>query len=174
VDYARSISFEGDMGKALDAAVTTLTPLGFVVAGKKLSMVELAGPGLRSTRQPPILGASLIVLDGDRGRLTLEAELGGVATMRRFLYLFPLAMALGFAVLFGLGMGVLFGRQFGVGFGVPAAPRWDWLNFALPAAVLPLSPWVVLSPLLARRTRQRTIRALDGLLTNLASLKGKP
>jgi hypothetical protein len=167
VEYARTIAFQGDPGKAMDAAAAMLTPLGFVITQKRLTSLELAGPGLRSTRQAPILGATTIVLKGDHGRMTLEAELGGVAAMRRFLYLFPTGLGAAFVLVFGVGMGFLFGRQFGVGFGVPWAPGREWLYFAVPLSLLPLSPWLVLSPLMARRTRRRTIAALDVFLTSL-------
>lgn len=172
MEYSITIPFRGDAGKAFDAATTILTTNGFAITDRRQSTLEFTGPGLRSTRQNPLLGASRIRIGGGHAELSLDAELGGVAGMRRFLTIFPLAMAAGFAAFFGLGMGFMFGRTFGVGFGVPFAPGWRWFAFIAPIAVLPLAPWLFLSPMFARSIRSRTLRSLDTLLSNISVAAG--
>lgn len=166
-EYARSIPFTGDAGKALDLAITVLTTNGFAVTDKRETSVQLTGPGLSNTRQNPILGASRVHIRADHGSLSIDAELGGVANMRRFLTVFLLAMEIFFVIVFGVVMGFVFGRQFDVGFGVPFAQGWLWLAFAIPIATLPLLPWLFLSPMIARSIRSRTFSALDTLLANM-------
>lgn len=167
MDYTQSVPFPGDIEKAFDYASVVLGTNGFRTTQRQYGVVEFAGPGMYSTRQNPILGATQIRLRAAGDFLELEAVLGGVRAMQRFLTVFPLAMAAGFLLLFGLVMGFAFGQVFGVGFGVPFARGWHWLAFAAPLAVLPLAPWLFLSPVLTRKIRSRTVAALDTLLANI-------
>lgn len=107
----------------LQAALVALTNNGFAIVKRDGKSVDLTGPGLNSTRQNPLLGASRIHLELHGHELSLEAELGGVETMRRFLMRFPFMLGLG--LYFGVVGGIAFGRQFGVGFGVPWAQAID-------------------------------------------------
>jgi hypothetical protein len=95
--------------------------------------------------------------------LELEAELGGVRRMARFLRIFPLALGLGLAAFFV----VLFG------FILPPAvrnargnPPPMWLIACIP--LLAVSPWPFVAPALIRMLTRRTVRALDTLLSNVA------
>lgn len=117
-------------------------------------------PGLNSTRQNPLLGASKIYLALDGHQLRLDAELGGVDSMRRFLMRFPFLLGLGLGLFFGIGGGFMFGRQFGVGFGVPWAQGWTWMFFSIGVAMLPVAPWLFLSPMMSNMIRTRTQNAL--------------
>jgi hypothetical protein len=90
--------------------------------------------------------------------------------MRRFLYLFPLGMAAAFALIFGVGMGFVGGVMLDLG--LPFPPGWEWASLAI-LSVLPLSPWLVLSPFIAGRTHRRTVQALDGLLANITTVSGR-
>jgi hypothetical protein len=118
------------------------------------------------------LGASKIDLRIDDNTLHVHAELGGVDSMRRFLMWFPFLLGLGMGLLFCVG-GLLFGRQFDVGFGMPWAQDWQWMLVAIGGAMLPVAPWLVLSPLIARMIRSRTHRALETLAGN-ARFAAKP
>jgi hypothetical protein len=122
---------------------------------------------MNSTRQPPIFGASQIRVSSNHGQLALDANLGGVANLRRFLIWFPLLMAIGLAVLIGGALGVVLGQALGMGFGVPFAPGWSWVGFAALVSLLPLSPWLVLSPVIIRALRTRTVEALDTCLSSI-------
>jgi len=167
MNYTRSIPFAGAPGKALASAPATLAANGFQITDKRDSLLEMVGPGMTSTRQNALVGATKICIRAGRGQLELEADLGGARAMRRFVRVLPLALATGFAVLFGPVMGIIFGQVFGVGFGVPFAPGWLWLAFAVPLAVLPGVPGAFLSPMIARSVHSRTLRALDTLLANM-------
>lgn len=144
-----------------------LTTNGFAVSEKNSLAIEFRGPGMNSTRQNPILGATRIRISTDTDRLVLDAELGGVERMKRFLTVFPASMAVGFAIFFGIGMGIWSGQIFGVGFGVPFLQGWHWTLAIVPIAVLPLCPWLILSPMMTRALAAKTSRALDTLLTNI-------
>ena len=108
----------------------------------------------------------MVLLEFDGRQLRLDAELGGVDSMRRFLMRFPLLLGLGLGVFFGVVMGLLFGQQFGVGFGVPGAKGWMWMLVAVSGAMLPVSPWLFLSPMISNSIRKRTQQALTSLVNN--------
>jgi hypothetical protein len=150
----------------LKAALLTLTNNGFAIVQRDQNSADLIGPGLTSTRQNPLLGASRIHLSVRGQKLCLNAELGGVDSMRRFLMQFPLVLGLGLGLLFGVLGGVAFGQQFGVGFGVPWAQGWVWLLVAFGGAMLPVFPWLILSPLMSNMIRARTQNALAKLVQN--------
>ena len=117
-----------------------------------------------------MLGASAIDLELADNTLSLGAELAGVESMQRFLKLFPLMLGVGLGLFFGIGGGIVFGRQFDVGFGVPWAQGPAWMLVALGAAMLPVSPWLFLSPMMSKRIRTHTEDALTALVTNAAKL----
>lgn len=154
----------------LQAALSTLLSLGFTIVKRDASSATVTGPGLNSTRQHPMLGASAIELKVVDEALQLRAELGGVQRMERFLKLFPLLLGLSLGLFFGVIGGFAFGQAFGVGFGVPWAPGWRWLVVALAFSVLPVAPWLVLGPLMSHAIRQRTQRALTALIGNADKL----
>ena len=150
----------------LHAAMVILTNNGFSIVHCDDQSADLTGPGLDSTRQNPLLGASKIQLKFRGQQLCLDAELGGVETMRKFLMRFTFLLGLALALLFGIVSGFAFGRQFGVGFGVPWAQGWTWLLVATAGAMLPVTPWLFLSPMIANMTLQRTRDALANLVQN--------
>jgi hypothetical protein len=172
--YSKSIPFSGDIDAAFAAAANVLGANGFVLHEKGLSRVEFDGPGMRSSRQNPLLGASHLRMEARAGTLSLDAELGGVDTMRRFLIYFPLAMAAGFFVLIGLGGGFLLEQLGASNRGEPVAREGFWLLLTAPLALLPFAPWLILSPLMCRAIRRRTIEALDRLLAHIANAAAKP
>jgi hypothetical protein len=86
--------------------------------------------------------------------------------MRRFLMWFPLLLGLGMGLFFCVLGGLGFGQQLGVQFGVPWAQDWQWMLAAIGCAMLPVAPWLVLSPWIAGMIRNRTHRALETLAGN--------
>src|SRR5689334_8239393 len=108
MQYSSSQPFRGDSEKAFGLAETALTALGFRLMGRTPARVELVGPGMNSSRESPLMGASRIELLSGGGKLSVEAELGGVARMSRFVTLFPICLVLSLGVVFSvvLGMGV--------------------------------------------------------------------
>lgn len=172
MEYEGRIPFTGDFDAVHTLISGTLTVQGFTVVRAERDVIEFSGPGMVNSRQPAICGAGRIRLTRRHGEMTLEADFEGVERMRRFLQLFLTSMALGFLALFGPVMGIIFGRQFGVGFGVPFAQGWNWMLFIGPLVLLPLLPWIVLTPLLCRRFRNRARQALDDLLKSLTVAQG--
>lgn len=67
----------------LQSALVVLTSNGFIIEWCDRMAAEVTGPGLRSTRQNPLLGATRIRIERSGERVELSAELGGVEGMRR-------------------------------------------------------------------------------------------
>jgi hypothetical protein len=156
---------------ALKSALATLTSNGFAITRRDATSATLTGPGLNSSRQNPLLGASRIDLRIDNKLLQVNAELGGIDTMRRFLMWFPFLLGLGLGLVFVVIGGVV-GQQSGLGFGVPGAQGWRWALTAMVCAILSVAPWLVLSPVMARMFRNRTQRALETLVNNATFAEG--
>jgi hypothetical protein len=154
-DYRTGVEFTGDTGRAFRAATIVLLSNGFQIVEEDGSTVVYQGPGMISSRQNPLVGASRIEIARQGDRLVLAAELGGIRTMRRFLFALPVGLAALFLVVFGLTLPVPFAQ-------------------AALFSIAPLLPWIVLSPLLANWIERRTCRALDTLLAQVASLGGAP
>jgi hypothetical protein len=165
-DYIKTTAFSGPAERVLAAAITTLTNNGFAIVDRSDVEATLVGPGFNSTRQNPLVGASQIKIAARSHTLHVTAELGGVESMRRFLMRFPFLLGLGLGAFFAVFGGVLFGQLFGVGFGVPGMAGWRWAALTLAMGMLPSVPWIVISPMMIRRIRERTHRALDVLVSN--------
>lgn len=166
--FVTSKRVSGSPESALQFALTTLTNQGFKIVRQDYHAVTLTGPGLQSTSQNPLLGASEIALRLEDRTLHLDAELGGVESMRRFITRFPLMLGLGMGVAFGVAATVVMGLQFGFRFGAPGAPGWKWLLVATCMPLLPVMPWIFLGPKMVRKIRQRTQDALETLVNNAA------
>ena len=160
MQYAVSRPFSGDTDKAFSLAESALTAISFRLTERTAGSVELVGPGMNSTRETALAGASRIHISSRRGELALEADLGGVARMSRFVKLFPLGLCLFLAVLFS----VVFGTLFEPG---------PWIFIV--AGVLGGNAllWFFLGPWMARSIRARTCRGLDTLLANMVAV-GEP
>lgn len=160
MQYAVSVPFSGDTDKAFGLAESALTGIGFRITERTAGSVEMVGPGMNSTRQSALAGASRIHISYRRGELALEADLDGVERMSRFVKLFPFGLCLFLAVLFSVVFGTLFGP------GV-------WILIV--AGVLGGNAllWFFLGPWMARSIRTRTCRGLDTLLANMVAV-GEP
>jgi hypothetical protein len=155
IDYASTVPFEGNTAKAFDLASAALTTIGFRIQSRDGSSLELTGPGMGSTRQSALLGASRIRIDRGAHELSITAELGGVRRMARFLILFPLGLCLFLAILFFVLFSLLLGRS-------------GWVVPVVVATGGNALLWMVLAPLVARHLRARTCRGIDTLLNNMA------
>lgn len=154
--------------EAVRFATVILCQNGFKIERQNTNGIVLSGPGLQSTRQNPLLGASQVELSAERTTLALEAELGGVDSMRRFLIVLPLALGMVFFSLSIVTGGVVVAVNFGQAKQMLADPGhwWLWLMPLWP--VWPIAPWMVLGPLMSRWMRSRTERALETLVHNAA------
>jgi hypothetical protein len=153
--YANATPFSGNTAKAFDLAVAALTPLGFQIAARDQATLDLTGPGMNSTRQSSILGASRIQIARVQNELAADAELGGVQRITRFVTLFPIALILLLGLVFVVVFGLTMNNQ----------------NWVLPVAVVVAGNgllWLILGPVLARYIKNRTCRGIDALLHNMA------
>jgi hypothetical protein len=151
VEYQNSKHVSGEAHAAAKRIVTSLTGQGFRIVTQNRDLVELAGPGMTSSRQNPLVGASKVVVRGLGREVTIEADFAAIRRLIRILAVVIFGMAILFCVLFG----------FVVPFEHPV------LRFILP--VLPLAPWLFLLPWMGRIFRRRTARAFDTLLESVAA-----
>jgi hypothetical protein len=157
MQYVASVPFRGDAEKAFRLAESALTGVGFRFTDRTPRSVEMVGPGMNGTRQSALVGASRIRVLSNRGELAVEADLGGVRRMSRFVTLFPIGLALGLGVV----LSVAFGALTGPGIWIVAVAAACGGNAGL---------WLLLGPLMARSIRKRTDRALDTLLANMVAV----
>lgn len=144
--YETSIPYSQDPQDALQLARSVLAQAGFRIESLDNRCLEALGPGLQNNRQNALRGASrLRILIYDE-TIHLFAELDGVVRMRNFLYLFPPVLG-GILILVFLLVGL------------PWGACWTVLGA--------ISPWLFLSPLIARNVRKNTLEALDTLLQNM-------
>ena len=66
MQYSATVPFRGDVGKAFDLAVASLTALGFRITAKDRAALEFAGPGMAGSRQSALLGATHLRITADR------------------------------------------------------------------------------------------------------------
>jgi hypothetical protein len=168
--YSNSIAFTGDPQRLLAAAATILMTNGFAVVQQEGDQIEFIGPGLNSTKQNPLLGAARIVVSAKQGRLAVDADYGGVDSLRRFMIRFPLLLGLGLGCIFAVISLIVF-----LGFylyGADFGPAWTvaWLSplFAIAVSLLSVSPWFFLAPWIRRHLERKTTFALDTLMTNVS------
>lgn len=154
MQYTVSLPFRGDTDKAFHLAEAALTASGFRFGDRTAGSVEMIGPGMNSTRQSALAGVSRLHILKSHDKLSIEADLGGVAQMSRFVTLFPVSLVLCLGVVLSIVFGVLIGPGL-------------WL--AVVAAVVSVNAvlWLVLGPMIARKIRARTESALDTLLANM-------
>lgn len=140
-----SVPFRGDPAKALDVARNALLSLGFEVVKETPSELVAEGPGMHSNQQPALVGVSDIHLRVSGSEISAEAVLGGAATMKRFVILFPPGLV-AFLLLF--------------------------FHF-MPEGGIPLSyllwilPWFAIAPFLGSAMERGTIRAVERLLRGM-------
>ena len=146
--YRYSVPFEGDAADALAVARTALLSLGFEILLDSGRELRAQGPGMHSNRQPELLGASLIELTASTSEISVVATLGGVATMKTFIYLFPPGLVLSILAINSL-------------FGMPAS----W------AYALAVAPWLLIAPLMGRGLERKTQRAVARLVRGMAQAR---
>ena len=145
-----SAPLRGDAVAALDVARTALLSPGFEILTESEAELCARGPGMHSNREPALLGASELRIRVTSSMIPARATLGGVATMRAFLFLFPPGLALSLALIFALsGMGM-----------------W-WVS------LFAVAPWLLLSPWMASLIERRTTRAVDRLVSGMAGARAR-
>lgn len=154
--FTAARAFQGNPEAMWRFAETLLAAIGFRITNRTPDAMHFEGPGMHSSRQNPLLGATRIHLRCSGRELELDADLGGVQRLARFVVWFPVLLPLALGVLFF----AVFSAQFGPG-------PWMWgvgLATGGNAAL-----WFVLGPWMAHRLRIRTLQALEILLDNLTA-----
>jgi hypothetical protein len=152
--YEKEEYFEGDLAKAIEVAKNTFLPNGFEIVDSSNSNLEVTNhSGLWGHNQHPLNGVSKASISGGDGKITLNAELGGVKTMIKYLILFIGGMMVFFLILFGVQFHIQ-GQPFG------KLMRIIWAPFV---------PWPIAIPLMGVWFKKRADRALDTLLKNMIS-----
>lgn len=152
MDYEKTISFEGDVGKAMETARGVLMQHGFEIEAMSDKELELTGPFMFLNKgDNPLRGISAIRLSLSGGLLAIEAEFGIIRKTMIILVVFILGMAL---LLFAV-FGIVFRNN----------PDFDWW-----LSVLPFAPWPILIPLIGKFMKYRTSRAIDVLMNNMATI----
>jgi hypothetical protein len=154
--YEVSVPFRGSCDKALSLAESALTALGFRSTERTAESLEMVGPGMHGTQHSPLAGTSRIHVRGGPGELALEADLGGVVLMARFVTVFPPALWLFLATLFSVLFSVLFGPGL-------------WLLIVWGIAGGLTLFWLLIAPMIARAMRARASCGLDALLANMVA-----
>jgi hypothetical protein len=143
--HERSVPFRGNADAAFDLARTTVLSQGFTIVTDTHDELTAVGPGMQSNRQSPLLGASRLRLRVISSTIVGTATLGGVATMKKFVYLFPPGLFLALFLTFRLvGMS------------------------ASPLILLGAAPWLLIAPLLASAIKRKTTRSIDALVGGMA------
>lgn len=92
MQYEKLIHVRSNENAVLDEAAKLLLARGFNFDSQTENEIRLTGPGMRSTKQDPILGATAISLrqsHATRGKIAVSADLGGVRWMSNFITFFP-------------------------------------------------------------------------------------
>ena len=143
--YRTTLPFHGDGEAAMNLAKTTLISLGFQVTVHSRQELHAVGPGQHSNHQPPLVGITDLKLRVSRSEISADALLGGAATMRLFVALFPPGLVLALLLFFAL-----------LGMPIP------WLY--LPGVLA----WLPLGLYLGGKFDDSAKRALDNLLNGMA------
>ncbi len=161
--YDKTVPFDGDAVRAFEVAVAVLTGLGFRLVERSPTAIEFSGPGMNSSRESGLMGATRIRIAGRTRELALEAELGGVLRMAKFVRYFPLALSLGLFLV----LAVVF-------WATMRHPMGDWWIWPLGGALaINVVLWMFLGPMMSRMIERRTRQALDALLNNMALAAGE-
>jgi hypothetical protein len=152
MEYVKKLQFTGSAAKAMEAARAAFMQNNFQITASSDRELRVVGSGMSSTKENALKGVSEATITISSSEIEARALLGGAEKMKKFVIFFPLALALLFFVIFGV-----------LALSLPKFQ--NWMVFLIP--VLALSPWVVISPLMAKAIEKRTIAAVDTLLNNM-------
>lgn len=147
-EHEYSVPFEGNPDKALDIARTALLSLGFEILLDTDRELHAKGPGMHSNQQPALVGASLIRLSVSDFSIGVKAALGGVATMKTFIYLFPPLLVASLLVM--------------MAFMEPAFS---------PMHILWVLLWAGVAPMIGKALEGKTTEAIDRLVRSMAQAR---
>ena len=143
--YAYSTPFRCNNADALNIARIALLSLGFEILSESNSELEASGPGMHSNQQPDLLGATHIHFRFSGTEISVDADLGGVDTMKRFVYFFPPGLVISLMV-----MGSFFGNAIEIYY------------------YLLIIPWIFVARFIGKIFEKTTSTAIDRLVRGMA------
>ncbi len=146
--YAYSTQFAGIKEEALNVARVALLSLGFEVLLESDNELEATGPGMHSNQQPDLLGATYIHFELTNNSIDVDAVLGGVDTMKKFVYFFPPGLVISLLIVQGI-------------FEDPIEAYFYLL----------IIPWLFIARLIAKTFEKSTSNAIDRLVSGMAQAK---
>jgi len=155
IKYEKSVEFTGDLDAAMKLAQNIFTSNGFKMDRIGETELSVTGPGMTSTKQNPIRGLSRGQLKISGATLAFTGELGGVGFMKKFLYLFPPALAIGMTFFFAIKMDLTKQNIMPV----------------LRPVFLAVAPWIVISPLMSKYIQKKTEDAVSTAVENISRAK---
>ncbi len=147
-EHEYSAPFGGNAADALDVARTALLALGFEIVLDSGRELHARGPGMHSNQQPALVGASLIRFSVSGSAVSVKASLGGVATMKTFVYLFPPVLVASLLVM----------TKF-------LEPSFSLLH------ILWVLLWAGVAPIIGRALERNTNQAIDRLVRAMAQAR---
>jgi len=152
--FQYSVSYSGNSQFVMNNILQTLLPLGFRIIEQSEGTLIVEGPGYNSTRQNALSGMSRGIFSFSRSTISIDADLGGVDRMSRFL-LFLLA-----------GMGIFNTLVFtGLWLFIDKLHAHPWF-LAIPGMTLLL--WIFIAPIMTKWIRKRCEEAITNFLDNTA------
>ena len=151
-EYSKTVSTAVAPEKAIEVARSTFMSLDFRIVSCSGRELRVEGKGMRNTKQNPLKGITEATILASRSGIDIQAVLGGVDWMRRFVLIFPLALGGFLTLVFGV-----------LSIFVPTMRN----PLVLLAPILSLAPWPIIGPFMARWIKQRTEQAIDALLENM-------
>ena len=167
MQYTTQIPVRSRESDILNKAADLLIACGFNLTSHDKNEVTLQGPGMRSTNQNPILGATEITLRQShtmRGKVAVDADLGGVRWMRRFMIVLPLSLFIGISTLLVIVMAVVFAFVPKVNFPIESA-----LILAVTGALM-MFLFSIFTAIMTKRIRRNVETAIDACISNADNL----
>ena len=150
MEYSTSAVLNVSPEAAIAAACSLFMANGFKVEQPSATEIIAIGPGMQSTSEKAIFGVTRAEISVSSDRVDIHTELGGVQTMRKFLYIFPPVLGASLSLSF---FAFLDGPWYVI-----------FVGFA------PIFPWVVISPMMVRWIKKRTTKAVDVLIHNISNV----
>lgn len=150
--YEKSVSFEGDVKKTIEGAKSVLLPQNFKIVIINDTSIEFANTS-RFVNQDPWSVVSSIRININDKKLSIEAELGGIKKIIKYMLLFWIGMSIFFTVVFGT-LAYIF--------------RWPMKTLiGLPLLFLTFLPAI---PFMAIFLKFKANKSLEVLLNNMVAL----
>lgn len=144
------------------AAIQLLAARDFRLTSENSGQIEFRGPGMRSSRQPAIVGASFIRVTQSYSKVTVEATLGGAKWMGKFIRYFPMAL--------GLGLDLILSIVFLLVLPSPLVG----ITIATSAVMINVVLWAILGPPIARSIERKSREAVVAFVDNMIAMAQPP